>query len=795
MPSLRTAQTATALLCCLLLGSASTLSCKEPSVSEPIEKADPTPVSETIELPELPAAKDLGEVFLKHYAPEAEDFAIQMRKVELPIDLSTITNHAKVAPLYLSSPEARDLLSKNGFVVLPAGRLDELQAAYTRVLSQGVPIFVTADTPLHLFHIQFDETLRDIEERVFFEDMLAATRVLLDAAEKEYGSSTGAVKEAARRNAAFFSVALKQLEPGFSPPGHVREVVDWECAKIEEHEGLPEYTLAREKALFRVPEDYSQYKPRGHYTRSEKLQRYFRAMMWYGRMTFLLKGHEEFGPIAPPAKALTDPETARIQTTQAAMIAARAGELALPGGRKLTEVWDRLYAVTAFYAGFADDLSLYDYRHALRAVFGSRFSASELDDAAKHAELVEALAGMRKPAIFSGTGGAGIDPGGKAGHAATGSQNLDEILSSTMGFRLMGQRAIPDSTILGQMVSPAAGTVPRRMAERFTLVTIPDERIQPDLCYSIRGFPMGLDVFSVLGSRRAEQLIADRKEDAYPKYVAQLDRLRREFAAIEARDWNRNLYWSWLYALKTLVAERKEGHQAFQQTEAWLDRQLSSALASWAALRHNTILYAKQSYTPRHIGTTSVRRPPKRPAPPPPPRGLVEPLPLVYARILTTVRMARGGLSELGVLDEAAKARMDSLVSTLERLLAICKRQVANEPISEADNAFLAGLPSALKSAIGEVDERGLKTTLVTDVHTDINTSKCLQEASGYLRLMVVAYARPAGDVVLAVGPVLSHYEFKQPIKNRLTDEQWRVMLVQDKAPPRADWTRSFSAD
>ena len=35
-------------------------------------------------------------------------------------------------------------------------------------------------------------------------------------------------------------------------------------------------------------EDYSQYKPRGHYTRSETLEKYFKAMMWYGHTGFFI---------------------------------------------------------------------------------------------------------------------------------------------------------------------------------------------------------------------------------------------------------------------------------------------------------------------------------------------------------------------------------------------------------------------------------------------------------------------------------------------------------------------------
>jgi hypothetical protein len=38
----------------------------------------------------------------------------------------------------------------------------------------------------------------------------------------------------------------------------------------------------------------------------------------------------------------------------------------------------------------------------------------------------------------------------------------------------------------------------------------------------------------------------------------------------------------------------------------------------------------------------------------------------------------------------------------------------------------------------------------------------------------------------------MSYYEFKQPINNRLTDEQWKQMLESGQTPPKPDWTNSF---
>lgn len=704
----------------------------------------------------------------------------------LPLKLDKIINFSSVSDKYIENQQQKDLLKKNGFVVVKRGATDDITTFYKNLLNENIPIYVTADTPLHLFHILFDETLKEIEEENFYPDILAVTKKFLEASKEDYKKLSGELKEAAKRNVAYFSVAMKLLDPDYSPPGYVKKWVDWEISKIEEHKGLPDYSTAREFALFRIPEDYSQYKPRGHYTRSEELKKYFKGMMWYGRMTFLMKGHTNFGPISPPAEALTDRETAKIQTLQASLISINSGNLKLKDGRSISEVWDRIYAVSAFYSGFSDDLTIYDYRKSLREVFGNEFTTKELEDEKKFAQFLLGLSKLTPPAIFSGTGGAGIDPGNVEGHELTSVEQLDSILSKTMGLRFMGQRYIPDSYILSQLVSPAAGTIPKKIPERFTVVYIPDERIQPDLYYSIRGFPRGLDVFSVFGSKRAEKHIKDFTDDEYPKYYDQLEELRNEFSKLTEEDWNRNLYWSWLYALKTLTEERAKGYQTYQKTEAWLDRQLNTALASWSALRHNTILYAKQSYTPVHVGITSYT------PPPPPPKGLLEPLPEFYTNILTTAKMAYAGLKDLNALTPSSEKRLSYLISLLEKLYEICKKQVENKPLSEEDNVFLGNLAEKLKNSIGDIEDAGLKTTIIADVHTDINTKKCLEEASGYLDYIIVAYKRPSEDIVLAVGPVLSYYEFKHQMSDRLTDEKWREMLESGKIPERPKWIKSF---
>jgi hypothetical protein len=72
-------------------------------------------------------------------------------------------------------------------------------------------------------------------------------------------------------------------------------------------------------------------------------------------------------------------------------------------------------------------------------------------------------------------------------------------------------------------------------------------------------------------------------------------------------------------------------------------------------------------------------------------------------------------------------------------------------------------------------------------VHTDSNTEQVLEEGVGYVDLIVVAYKLPDGRILVGAGPVMSYYEFKQPMDDRLTDEAWRELL--DSNPPeRPEW-------
>ena len=73
-------------------------------------------------------------------------------------------------------------------------------------------------------------------------------------------------------------------------------------------------------------------------------------------------------------------------------------------------------------------------------------------------------------------------------------------------------------------------------------------------------------------------------------------------------------------------------------------------------------------------------------------------------------------------------------------------------------------------------------------MHTYPLEAQVVEEAVGKVDLIFVACPMPDGKAFLAVGPVLSYYEFKHPINDRLTDEAWRELLDSPERPERPGW-------
>ena len=92
-------------------------------------------------------------------------------------------------------------------------REEQITSMYSTLKEDKVPIFITTDSFLYIYHIQFDDTLRQIEEKEFYDTLWKTDLALLNASLDKYNSAIGNEKEASRRNAVYLSVALSLLQP------------------------------------------------------------------------------------------------------------------------------------------------------------------------------------------------------------------------------------------------------------------------------------------------------------------------------------------------------------------------------------------------------------------------------------------------------------------------------------------------------------------------------------------------------------------------------------------------------
>jgi len=456
----------------------------------------------------------------------------------------------------------------------------------------------------------------------------------------------------------------------------------------------------------------------------------------------------------------------------------------------LEKKWQRMYEITSYYVGISDDLSPVDYFESINTIFNEAVDYNLVNTDLIN-QLRENLNDKKSPSIISGIGACGVEVNLVSGEIE---KSAEKCYDSGKGLRFMGQRFVPDSYIMEQLTA----TNSKLGSYQGDLSSLPFSGAYStrDQVVAQKGYPTGLEVMAVFGSQRARDLVAQNRDNQYEDYDKVFDTLKSEVDAFSEDDWTQNAYWGWIHSLSSLNREYDESFPAFMRTPAWQDKQLQTTLASWSELRHDTILYVKQSYMMLGATASADFVPPP---PPKPPVGYVEPVPEFYSRLLDLTKDSKTMLSGYDVLSSTAQKRLDRLEEIIGRLLDISNQELANQELSEDDYQFIKYFGTRLESAVKGVDDTGLKSTMVADVHTYANDVtgefQVVEEGIGYVNVMLVSYELPDGRTLVGAGPVFSYYEFKQPMSNRLTDEQWRTMLKSDDRPVRPDWIKTYFSE
>lgn len=723
-------------------------------------------------------------------------------------ELST-NNALKLNPAELS------VFRANGFVV--SERLARLSfgAAYYDIFHADLPVFVTADSILHAWHRTYLGILEELEEvhlATLLEQMLTRMAAALPVAWEDYGS--GPLRESLLDADYFLTVArslwASNQVPNSLPVSGQAELVSATLNDINQLQ-------LKQVPLFGTMRyvDFSQFKVRGHYTGSERLTRYFRTMMWCGRLDLRIATYS-------PNK---EDDTRQLGT------ALVLHHLLQSSGQY--QNWAALEKVTRAFVGITDSMTF--------AQLGELLAAAEIRSPADVPDL-NTITNLQICLLTGELGAQAI-----MGDFFFSPLGPEEV-KLPRSFTVTGQKFILDSWVFNQVA--------------FDRVHWPcNEGCAPE-CGTTNIFgkvarrkPSCVDTaFAVLGNSQLAPVVRLRIEnqngvpfrDGLP-YHHNLLAAKYVVDAQDPTAWTDNLYSAWLFALRalsepTVGAEFPEA----MRTRAWAMKTVTTQVASWTELRHDAILYAKPSYSPPVICSY--------------PHGFVEPRPEFWRRMRLLARLAAQAASSLPTLpgpvmipgrtsawfpgdpysapitcypEVIRQNQINGLLNfsaQMATLEGIAIKELQQDELSAAEVDFLKSVAEdhgicrmgeqgftgwypklfyrnvfwTADSALGDNNmfdtEQGCAKydALVTDVHTDLpdplgtcDPGAVIHQGTGSTHMMVIAVDNGPDRIVYA-GPVFSHYEFEVPGLNRLSDEEWKARLAGPSRPATSEWTRSY---
>jgi hypothetical protein len=595
----------------------------------------------------------------------------------------------------------------------------------------------------------FDYVLKDLEQNKLYDILTQLSSGMADASYAQYQALKGTSFEtAALRNTAFFSVGTKLLDSGFAVPAEAEDIVSQELALIDAHSDKnpsPVINLGGDMdGLDAYQADYTQYITRSHYNQTEELQAYFKAMMWYGQMTFRSKMEDEVKSALLQTSALSDVE--------------------------LSALWANIFEPTNFFVGDCDDITYHQYAEALKDLYGADLSsAAQIADESKFAGALSIIRQMPPPQINS--------------VPIYQTQDRDSAIT---GYRFMGQRFTLDAYVFQRLIDrdvekrmlPNSLDIPAAFGSEAALELMagdiaaypayPEQMTK--LRTNISEIPQSVWTSNLYWSWMYMLLpYADATNGAgYPMFMRNAAWTRKELNSFQG-SWTELKHDTLLYA-KAAMAEMGDGSDPPEPPD---DR---------GYVEPNPDVFGRLAALVKQTQTGLQKR------------GILtseaeEALSVLYALSARLTEIAEKELANTPLSDHDYEL-IRVYGGELEHIWDTAKHYELSQTIDEwSGNTVGDDMADAMTNDYLYQHPCGV----IADVATDPNGS-ALEEATGYAKTIFVVFPRD-GQLVLGSGAVFSQYEFIVPMSGRVTDEQWHERMRQNDLPELAEWKRSFMCD
>ncbi len=707
----------------------------------------------------------------------------------------------------------KKFLADNKFIVLPPGSITDLgtsdidhefYALYQKIngsnsykeRTQANALFFTSDVFMFAFARLYEETLKEMENKVFFPAMKTLSEKFFQQADAKAKTATGLEKTKWMKVRNYVAVPYALLSTAKQPlmrddylngggdPEALKAasaaddktadtiekatafvqslliddasknviIADLQTVFKAEGKGQPKIFEAEFKEYKELTDidffvDFTQFTPRSHYTSSSLRRQYFRAMNWFIQLPFFIK-----------SPALTE-------------YAFGLTQLMSENPQQLND-YNKLEAAINFMVGSSDDLMPVDYMSALHAAKGS---------ADKEKAIMEYLIKARPPRIKSLS----------ASYPTAGDVQSDDVTLLTKGMRFFSGKFIIDSYWTD-------------------MLTQGDEAVLPGFTQKLPPMASSLEVMTLLGSDYAKSKIPTLdfyKPETKEAIDQMMMQLVEENAMLDASYWQNSIYNSWLWTIQGLFSWQKTNKTqlpTFMQSPMWDIKTLMTGAAFWTHGRHATLLYAKQSFA--ELGGGGDACDPRQI--PPPAKSYIEPQPEVYARLQYMAKKMKQGLEDQKFeLDNLYK--LDLYVTLMDKVQKYSNGQLGNmelketvkkeerpdpeDPSKKCTEYWIDGespwedLRMTLVGEIGSViptpaegpimSAKDKRAAISADVHTggdSTNPTKILYEGIGVPMPIIVA-VKDINGARFTIGFMYSHYEQAENYGGqRRTDEDWQ---------------------
>ena len=614
-------------------------------------------------------------------------------------------------------PTLAEHLATNGFAIVPATH-EQLFHVYEQNDYACFPSFVTTDLYLQLFHLYIDCMLREVEEQTLSPLITDFSRSMYDVMHREAVSGANAdVRQLAHHNAVFFAVAYQLLT------GNTIGTADEQAEAQREVDNVmrSENNYSDFMADFRnVQFAYSLFRPRGHYTRNEQLERYFRGMMWLQSVPFGMEHDEE--------------------VREAVLLAGT-----MMGLKEETSKYETIDQLLTLLMGKPDNIAIPQVQTEM-AKMGVSMEQLLTDN--------NELQRLKKAVEEVGEKQTRIRPKYER--------------TSHNKICLMPQRYQPDAEVLQEMVDY-------------------------DTTPSLRPVPAGLDVFAAMGVASAEQLL-NSEEQQWQDFKPMLKKMKSRMQEI---DWNETVATQWMETLRCMADKPAAGAPYFMGTAEWDIKNLNALLASWAELKHDAILYAKQPMGAECGGADM---------PNPVVKGYVEPNVAFWKKAIQLLDKTHTLLQNQGMLTEKIGYATTRIREQLQFLLTISEKELKGQSVTDEEYDQIKAIGAIFENIsldlirqdnqylMGWSDVEGAdrKLALVADVYTanaNNNPQKCILFEGVGAADEIFVVVEIGGYLYLTRGAVLSYREFTQPSSmQRLTDEEWQQQLESNPRKGVPEW-------